>query len=536
LGGKKRLNKNFKEGTLLMDENLKELRFSRQFLLGPRTFVLTNHWKATPLEKSLILSTHPKLDFEIETAGSCTLVLLGYIIDPFNPAKTSAEILTDIIEKATDVLTVIDATIHLSGRWVLIYFDSQDSVIFTDPYGLRQVYYHVNNEGFWCGSQPEIIKAATGLDLNKNKNFLEFITSLNYQSTECALVGNKTRYADCYHLLPNHFLNLNTGSSIRFFPQKKPSSVTVDNAIQIASSILKGSMDAISQRFSAMLAVTAGWDTRLLFAATKNVSSRFVYYVDRMGALPPYHPDVQVPQRLFQKLGLNFVVKNSREDPPEWFMKILSQSVSEARLLPKTRMIYGVFSEGLKSIDVNGNGSEVCRNFYDKFSLISGDNPTTAELAGFMGYYKSKFVKNELADWENGLELNGTFGYHILDLLYWEQRMSNWGAHYASEQDVSIEDFKPFNNRLLVITLLSLPREYRSGPRFPIYTKLIEEMWPEALAEPINPTNFFSSYLHLCFDHLPLSIRSRLKLIRFALKDFLKISKGRLKRPVVFLK
>jgi hypothetical protein len=114
---------------LLMDEDLKKLMFSRQFLLGPRPFAYTTHWKATNLTKSFILSTHPNLDFEIKTVGPCTLVLLGYIIDPFNPAKTSAEILTDIAEKATNILTVIDATIHLSGRWVLIYLDSQHSVI-----------------------------------------------------------------------------------------------------------------------------------------------------------------------------------------------------------------------------------------------------------------------------------------------------------------------------------------------------------------------------------------------------------------------
>ncbi|HJX30959.1 MAG TPA: hypothetical protein VJ624_03800, partial [Thermodesulfobacteriota bacterium] len=167
-----------------MDEDLKELMFSRQFLLGPRPFVYTTHWKATNLTKSFILSTHPNLDLEIKTNDNVTIVLLGYIIDPFNPTKTSAKILTDISEKATNVLTVIDATIHLSGRWVLIYLDSQHSVIFTDPCGLRQVYFHVNNEGMWCGSQPEIIKAATGLSPNTDKSLSEFIKSFDYQLKE----------------------------------------------------------------------------------------------------------------------------------------------------------------------------------------------------------------------------------------------------------------------------------------------------------------------------------------------------------------
>lgn len=248
------------------------------------------------------------------------------------------------------------------------------------------------------------------------------------------------------------------------------------------------------------------------------------------GVLSFNHPDVKVPQRLCRRLGVNFEVRNSSKEPPAWFMEILSQSVSEARLLPKTRIIYATLTNGLRSINVNGNGSEVCRNSYDGFGLISGENISIAQLTGLIGYYKSKFVEYELARWKYDLELNGAPGYHILDLLYWEQGMSNWGAQYAAEQDIAIDDFSPFNNRLLFTTLLSLPREYRSGPRFPIYAKLIEKMWPETLAEPINPTNLLSSYIHFYFYHLPISIWARLKLVRFALKYYSNTIRSALKQ------
>jgi hypothetical protein len=507
-----------------------QFMFSRQFLLGPRTFAYTDQWKTTTLKKSLILSTHPNLDVEIKTVGTVTFVLLGYILDPFNPAKTPAEILTDISEKATNVLMVIDSTTHLSGRWVLLYLSSQESIIFTDACGMRQVYYHVNKEGIWCGSQPEIIKAAAGLCPNEDKALLQFTKSFDYQRKECALVGNKTRYADCYHLLPNHFLNLNSALAIRFFPKEKPPPISVDQAVKIVSNLLKGSMEAISQRFSPILAVTAGWDTRILFAATKDVASRFEYYVDRMGFLPLQHPDVRVSQRLFQKLKMDFAVKNSWEDPPGWFMEILSQSVSGIRVRQKARMTYAAFINEIKSINVNGNASEVCRNAYDGYGLISEESITVVKLAGLIGYYKSKFVENELYNWKEDIEKTGVQGYHILDFLYWEQGMGNWGTQYAAEQDIATEDFSPFNNRLIFTTLLSLPRKYRSGPDFPIYTKIIEAMWPETLQEPIHSRNFISSYIHFLFYHLPTPVWARLKLIRFVFGKWLKCAREGLKR------
>jgi hypothetical protein len=289
-------------------------------------------------------------------------------------------------------------------------------------------------------------------------------------------------------------------------------------------------MEAISQRFSPMLAVTAGWDTRVLLASTKSISDRVEYYVDRKGVLSLDHQDVQVPQRLFQKLKIDFVVKNSWEDPPGWFMEILSQSVSGTRVPQKARMTYAIFINQIKSINVNGNASEVCRNAYDGYGLVSEDNITVVKLAALIGYYKSKFVENELSNWKEDLEKTGVRGYHILDLLYWEQGMGNWGTQHAAEQDIAIDDFSPFNNRLMFTTLLSLPREYRSGPDFSIYTKLIQTMWPETLQESINPRNFVFFHIHCFFYHLPIPLWARLKLIRFVFVKWLKCVSQSLRR------
>jgi len=500
----------------------KDLIFSRQFLLGSKPFIYTDRWRVVQLAKGLVLSVHPQLELEIKKSGTETLALLGYLIDPFQPTATSADILEIIVKKTTSIHELLESTVHLSGRWALIYVGAKDSIIFTDPCGLRQVYYYVNNDGIWCGSQPEIIKAAAaGLKPNTDKALLAFMKSFDYQRKEFALVGNKTIYANCYHLLPNHFLDLNLASPIRFFPKKNLAPISTNQAVEMVSSLLQGGMRAIAQRYPVMLAVTAGWDTRVLLAATKGITDCFKYYVDRKGILPFNHPDVQIPLRLCRRLGINFEVRNSAEEPPSWFKEIISQSVSGARTLPKTRMIYSTFAQGTNSIVVNGNGSEVCRNSYDYFGLISSEDLTIAQLTGLIGYYKNKYVENELAKWKNELESNGQFGYHILDLLYWEQGMGNWGAQFVAEQDIATEDFSPFNNRLIYKTLLSLPRKYRSGPRFPIYAQLIEKMWPETLSEPINPKNFISSYLHFYFYRLPIPVWARLKLFRFVVKKFL---------------
>lgn len=56
-----------------------------------------------------------------------------------------------------------------------------------------------------------------------------------------------------------------------------------------------------------------------------------------------------------------------------------------------------------------------------------------------------------------------------------------------AEQDIAIEEFCPFNCRLLYCLLLATPRRLRSGLDYPLYKQLIKHMWPEALALPFNP-------------------------------------------------
>ena len=72
-------------------------------------------------------------------------------------------------------------------------------------------------------------------------------------------------------------------------------------------------------------------------------------------------------------------------------------------------------------------------------------------------------------------------------MLYWEQRLGNWAAMVFAEQDVVLEEISPFNNRLLIETLLSSPRNLRAYPDYPLYWQLISEMWPEVLGLPFNP-------------------------------------------------
>jgi hypothetical protein len=105
-----------------------------------------------------------------------------------------------------------------------------------------------------------------------------------------------------------------------------------------------------------------------------------------MGVLAEGHPDVWVPRLLAKRLGISFLVENSADDLPGWFSSAMSANVTGARMLPKTRSIYGKFMVGEKRVNVGGDASEICRSFFDKYCKLDPKAVCTADFAQMLSY------------------------------------------------------------------------------------------------------------------------------------------------------
>ncbi len=472
-------------------KTLQDLLFRRQFLLSPLQFNPTGLWNCSSLKHSLVLSVHPDLDIYTESQGKVSATLVGFAVDPLFPQKTMRDIARTMASEASNIDEAIHLTNSLAGRWVVIFQDQKGTYLFTDPCGFRTVFYFSDAHGFWCGSQPEIIKANTSLEWNSEEGFLDFLIKQHLIDDESLWIGNKTIYDHCYRLMPNHYLDVNHSSQIRFSPVDIPNNDRVEAIIERASLILQGTYEAIIlQKKSVIQALTAGWDSRVLLAASRQYSQNIQYFVDCEGVLPENHPDVWVPKRLAQKLNINFEIKNSTIDPPGWFISVLSQNITCARILPKTRTIFAHFNSGETRMHINGNGSEICRD-YPSSPFPLDHSYLTHELAKIYFFHDYPnpipFVEDEIENWKKDLFSKGGESISVLNLIYWEQRLGTWGAQYSSEQEIAIDQFSPFNCRLLIETLLTSPQQMRCRPSYLLYKELIRAMWPEALSVPINP-------------------------------------------------
>lgn len=491
-------------------ENYNLLTYRRQFLLGSNNIQTPEKWTKTKVGKDFYLIAHPDLSVIQIDSYNVQLTLIGYIIDPFNPKSTNDEILKKICDSVNSFDELCSATYNLSGRWILIYANSSTIQLLNDPCGMRQVYYYYKDKQIWCGSQPNIIADELGLEKNNGEDIMKFISSSYYENHERAWVGNESIIKNVKHLLPNNSLNLQTAEVKRFWIDQENKDVTHTECVETVASILRGSLIAANERFNMNLAVTAGWDSRVLLAASKEIKNDIYYFVSTMNKLTRKDADIYVPINLSNKLKFKLNIIEDLAIVEESFKLILNKNVSMARDLPKTKTIFYAYKNFKDKININGNASEIARCYFEEkrpLGKINGYN-----LAKLEGYENIPYAVSQLNDWlesvQSSCEKNKI---DILDLFYWEQRMGNWGSMYQAEQDIAMEEFCPFNNRKLLITLLRIDKKYRQAPNHLIYKTIINELWSDALSEPINPLNYKNKIKKKVLNFLPYSVKNRMK-------------------------
>lgn len=496
--------------------NFERLLFRRQFLLGTERYTPNHHWSCIRLPRGLYLSIHKDLSFTTTSQKEVTITLVGHAIDPHHPKLTNSDVLQSLIAHSSELKSLIDATYPLVGRWMLILQNDHGTYLFTDPCGLRQIYYHSNGEQVWCASQPEIIRENRTVILNKDIDMMTFLMDQNHARQESAWIGSETIYENCFHLMPNHYLDMDHFEQVRFYTSNYTPCEDTQEIVELSSKILQGTMKALVARHDVTLALTAGWDSRVLLAASKQVCEHIEYYVYRQENMTKNHPDIYIPTRIRRKLGLKFVVKTPDKEIPGWFVSILSRNVTCARILPKTRNIYHKLRTGENRININGNGSEICRNFFDKYCKQDIGDISSTDLASkmFGNKIQSKYVTHELDLWKSSFDHQPIVNWNILDYLYWEQKMGNWGSQFPAEQDIATDEISPFNCRQLIECLLSSPRNLRSAPDFILYKEIIMNMWPEVMQFPVNPLPIWDLIGRLKLKirtHIPLPVERLLK-------------------------
>ena len=412
------------------------------------------------------------------------VAVIGCILDPLHPEATEV----DIVERlARECMTREDFFVRsqpFCGRFVMLFRDVAGLVVTGDACHRRQILYGRVDGALVLTSSEMLFLHAFRTELQMSDLKREFIADPSFERTECSWYGEDAIDDRLSRLLPNHYLDVAALEPHRL-PYTPAAGVTREPEIlDYAVQMLRGTYHAAGRRYKIMQPLTAGWDSRVLLAASKNIASGIQYYLfERPGITDA---DVRVARQLCDELGLQFqAIRPSklRDD----FLSVFKPEHVLPRLGSKAENVQHHYDQryAADTVNTNGNSAEVARCVYGYTRL-----PVTLDMVCMCtGFRRSQpFVAKALNAWypsaRRYAKENGLF---LLDLFYWEQRMGVWGSLYPFEQDISNEEISPYNNRSLLNTLVHVTAKKRKAPDFSFYRQLAGALWPEVLSAPVNP-------------------------------------------------
>ena len=482
------------------------LLFRRQFILGPEYISFLKNWNFYEINDKFRLSYHPDLEFTEVSNKSKSLILLGYILDPFKPNLSNKEIIKEILENLNNSNDIFSELKSKGGRYAIIYKTENSMIIFNDPAGYRQIfYYNDRNDSLWCCSQPSLLLEKIDLNVSQKIKRDLYSTPLFKNSYEYWFPEKVTLYENVFHLTANHYLDLQTFEIKRYWPKEKLARIDIDSAIRHCSKILEGIMTSAIHRFRKVaFGITSGLDTRILLSVSNSVAKQIHFFTHTHSSLDDSGSDVIIPKKILSDLNLDHNIFYHNHDINKSFESIFYKNVTAARMtkLVNAHTIYRYSKDCNDNLlVVNGVCSEITRNFYRLFQFFKLDAKTLCVLSSMS---KSKIAYDEFSKWLSDAEYAADLGYNLLDLFYWENRNGIWSAMGYSEYDIAFESLSPFNCRSLLEIAIGVDKTLRFPPDYKFHKELIRYNWPELLNYPINPPeNFYKKLVSKIRGKLP---------------------------------
>lgn len=431
-----------------------------------------SHWETTALGNAFV-TTHPEANIRIAASGGLHLALIGMAFDPEEGVYDEGAVLNELLRTATadhDLYAVLD---RLAGRFALIVSRQGRTEIFQDAMGSRSVFYSAASGTFVAASHSELVADLVGARFADF--FIPFITSKNYLQRDVKyLPGVATAYEGVLQLTPNTKLIMPEQRVERFWPREDIGAPTSDDEATEALVIhLEGLARYVdSQGMRPIVGLTAGTDSRGMFAATKDSDPLIFTYVRSAKGNETGSLDARMAAEIAGVYGLDahvwpVVSKSSLNATDNDFSHAFRRSTGYYRGAGSAWL--GSMAENIADVRnplfIRGFGGEVMRGFYQGMGK-SIRKISVFQLADTYDVNAGAAVtRRHFNDMMERVSFNSEslHGYDANDIFYWEHRMGTWGSTAMAEADLVAPSIVAYNSRNLFRTFMSLPQSVRTS-------------------------------------------------------------------------
>lgn len=486
----------------------KGMRHQNQFLLCDPQFqpTLPTSFSHEAISDDLEIYYSEILPFQHVSDNEAELAIIGDVVVPNGPTirkwlmETVSKQLTEIFRRSQE----------LTGRYVIIHSTEDSTTIIPDAIANKSLYYHTDS--CLITSSLKLLADSVNIELAENSAVTSFMNTSQFKDNESAFVGNKTVFENLRCVLPNHVLDATEMEVSRrplFVPdiQRPPAEYIADH--------ISGAMKSFNDNYRLLTPITAGRDTRMLLACSRDIIQDITWYTFSDWGKGE-HPDVKIPKRIATEQDFDYSIHHPRSLDDD-FRAAFDDYLCWTRYLPKTRHIqffYNNFDVN-KDLYVSGNGPVYKMNYV---MPENGEN-LVDHFCNELQYPDSEFVRKEIKEWLPGaVEYAKEYNLSPANLLYWEQRMGRWGALAPRETDFALRGVSPLVNYDLLLTGLHVERSRVSPPEYDLINSVIETKWPELLKYTYNPSE--NPYKAKIGQIAPPQVKQALTTINAKLDDF----------------
>lgn len=460
-------------------------RFRKQFIFGPAE-LLSPHfadWPSLPIGKN-VLKRHPALQQHQAESEARKVIFLGFAVHCEHPEFSEQNIAEQLAGCTSDeaFLNELDA---LCGTFVVIESVNDQLKFYNDISSSGKLFYLNGAGGVLLGSDPKILAEVVSLKRDESDAAKAFYSSAFFNKPRYKKwLGNRTWYESLFQVLPNHGFDYSKQQVFRYYPRKERKELPVNEIIAESARILRNISKATFLRNNAYVSLTAGWDSRVIMASTKEFSDRATYYTFRFNNGAVNEKDVRIAKRICADLGLKHILPEPYSSVPEEHANDIEASFelrNDARYLSFLKLFEG---ELVDTIAVTGSISEIAKNYFERLPIRTG-----AELAKAAHFPELPYVVSYFQQWiYESKDRIERLGYTPQDFAHWEQDIANFAGQGILSTSYVANRISPFNCRKLIDTILQANISYRDGYNNVVYRGIIKELWPELLNYPVNPT------------------------------------------------
>lgn len=472
------------------------------------------------LNKTLLV--HPEQHAFIQQTDTNTMILIGHAYNPFTMEPDEDIILKKLAQYLTDdVQNFWNYLNQCTGVFTLIWITQNSTRIIGDPSGMQTAFYTAAEAKLYVSSHTMLLNSI--LHLSYHSYISRLVHYRFFKLLGNSLPGDLTQFSDVRRIVPNHMCCYHDGifTNRRFFWPAENHALSYDEIVLQASDILHRSLELISRKWSRpAISLTGGCDSKTTLACANGLYNRFQYF--SYSSSDAERLDAQAAHSICNALNLSHDIYEIPTSPEEFDIasKILLWNCGNLLESHENDVRKRIFlaDHGNFDVEVKSWASEIGRAYYSKRFHGRTNFPAQPNGRACTTLYKFFLHNRKLVR-----ETDQAFDAYLrqfydcakqnpipwFEQFFWEFRVPSWnGLVITGEHRYSSDITVPYNNRSLLILLLSVPIEKRI--RDQLYTDIRMLMKPEIDQTGIAVVNMKHTRRRAYCEDLYWNIHSRL--------------------------